>query len=351
MLRTIDRYKNDRGYILLMVVVMMLVMAVMAMGMNRRAGMQAKMAANQTRSSQTHLGQIAALEEAAWTLNRNPAWRTSSAGASYGFNGITYNRTVLDASGYSDVVTVTVSTPGGLKQLSTSFRLIEQTVISYLIADTENHRIRRVDIATGLITTFAGNGSAGHSGDDGLAINASMDKSRSVWAGAFGIVYIADTDNDCIRKIDAAETITTVAGIGRSHGFSGDGGDATNAQLDKPHGVWVDSSENIYVADTNNHVIRKVDGATGIITTVAGIGKQNGYTGDGGLATAAELNKPRGVYVDPSGNIYGCHNGYHNHHRRHRIVRRYRGWWGSHFGRAKQARRSFLRSVWKHLYC
>ncbi len=306
MLRTIDRYKNDRGYILLMVVVMMLVMAVMAFGMNRRAGMQAKMAANQTRSSQTHLGQIAALEEAAWTLNRNPAWRTGSAGENYVFAGIEYNRTVLDASlsGYSDVVTVTVSAPGGLKQLSTSFKLIKQTVISYLIADTENHRIRRVDIATGLITTFAGNGSAGHSGDDGLAINASMDKPRSVWAGAFGIVYIADTDNDCIRKIDAAETITTVAGIGRSQGFSGDGGDATNAQLDKPYGVWVDSSENIYIADTNNHVIRKVDGATGIITTVAGIGKQNGYTGDGGLATAAELNKPQGVYVDPSGNIY-----------------------------------------------
>jgi sugar lactone lactonase YvrE len=295
-----------RGYVLIVVLFMMLFMAVMAMGMNRRAGMQAKMAANQTRSSQTHLGQIAALEEAAWNLNRNPAWRTSSSGASYDFNGITYNRTVLDASltGYSDVVTVTVSAPGGLKQLSTSFQLIAQTVISYLIADTENHRIRRVDIATGLITTFAGNGSAGHSGDDGLAINASMDKPRSVWAGAFGIVYIADTDNDCIRKIDASETITTVAGIGRSHGFSGDGGDATNAQLDKPEGVAADSSGNIYIADTNNHVIRKVAAATGIITTVAGIGKQNGYTGDGGLATAAELNKPQGVYVDPSGNIY-----------------------------------------------
>ena len=295
---------GDRGYILLMVVVMMLVMAVMAFGMNRRAGMQAKMAANQTRSSQIHLGQIAALEEAAWTLNRNPAWRTISDGEKYVFAGNEYNRKVLDASGYSDVVTVTVSTPGGSKELSTSFRLIPETVISYLIADTENHRIRKVDISTGLITTFAGNGSSGHSGDGGLAINASLDKPRSVWAGAFGIVYIADTGNDCIRKIDASETITTVAGIGRSHGFSGDGGDATNAQLDKPRGVWVDSSENIYIADTNNHVIRKVDAATGIITTVAGIGKQNGYTGDTGLATAAELNKPQGVYVDPAGNIY-----------------------------------------------
>ena len=246
-----------------MVVVMMLVMAVMAFGMNRRAGMQAKMAANQTRSSQTHLGQIAALEEAAWTLNRHPAWRTSSAGEDYTFNGITYNRTVLDASlaGYSDVVTVTVTAPGGSKKLSTSFQLIAQTVISYLIADTENHRIRKVDIATGLITTFAGNGSSGYSGDDGPATDASMDNPRSVSADQSGNVFIADTENHRIRKVDAAGTITTMAGTGRHHDFSGDGGQATSAQLDEPEGVWVDFSGNIYIADTENHVIRKVDAA------------------------------------------------------------------------------------------
>ena len=297
-------FRGDRGYILLMVVVMMLVMAVMAFGMNRRAGMQAKMAANQTRSSQTHLGQIAALEDAAWTLNRNPAWRTSDAGEDYTFNGIKYKRFVLDASGYSDVVTATVLAPGGLKKVSTSFRLIQETVISYLIADTENHRIRRVDIATGLITTFAGNGSSGYSGDDGPATDASMQKPGGVWAGEFGIVYIADTENHCIRKVDAAGTITTVVGIGGSHDFSGDGGQATSAQLDNPEGVWVDSSENIYIADTENHVIRKVDATTGIINTVAGIGKQHDYTGDGGPATAAKLDKPRGVWVDSSENIY-----------------------------------------------
>jgi len=295
--------RGDRGYILLMVVVMMLVMAVMAFGMNRRAGMQAKMAANQTRSSQTHLGQIAALEDAAWTLNRNPAWRTSDAGEDYTFNGIKYKRFVLDASGYSDVVTATVLAPGGLKKVSTSFRLIQETVISYLIADTENHRIRRVDIATGLITTFAGNGSSGYSGDDGPATDASMQKPGGVWAGEFGIVYIADTENHCIRKVDAAGTITTVAGIGGSHDFSGDGGQATSAQLDKPEGVWVDSSENIYIADTENHVIRKVDATTGFITTVAGNGS-GGYSGDGGPATAAELKRPEGVWVDSSENIY-----------------------------------------------
>ncbi len=297
-------HRDDRGYILLMVVVMMLVMAVMAFGMNRRAGMQAKMATNQTRSSQTHLGQIAALEDAAWLLNRDPGWRTSGAGEDYTFSGIKYKRFVLDASGYSDVVTVTVTAPGGLKKLSSSFRVITPTVTYYLIADTDNHSIRRVDTSTGVITTFAGTGSSGYSGNGGPAISANLNKPRGVFADGAGNIYIADTDNDCIRKVDASETITTVAGIGGSHDFSGDGGDATNAKLDKPRGVAADYAGNIYIADTNNHVIRKVDATTGIIDTVAGIGKQNGYTGDGGLATAAKLDKPRGVWVDGSGNIY-----------------------------------------------
>jgi Tfp pilus assembly protein PilX len=168
-----------------MVVVMMLVMAVMAFGMNRRAGMRAKMATNQTRSSQTHLGQIAALEEAAWTLNRNPAWRTSSAGVNYDFAGITYNLTVLDASlaGYSDVVNVTVTAPGGLKKLSSSFLVITPTVLYYLIADS-----------TGIITTFAGTGSSGYSGDGGPAVSAKFNKPRGMFADEAGHIYIAESE-------------------------------------------------------------------------------------------------------------------------------------------------------------
>jgi streptogramin lyase len=306
MLRTIDRYKNDRGYILLMVVVMMLVMAVMAFGMNRRAGMQAKMAANQTRSSQTHLGQIAALEEAAWTLNRNPAWRTSSSGASYDFNGITYNRTVLDASlaGYSDVVTVTVSAPGGLKQLGTSFQLIAQTVISYLIADAENHRIRKVDIATGLITTFAGNGSPGYSGDDGPATDATINYPKGLCADQSGNVFIADTLNHRIRKVDPDGIITPFAGDGSS-GYSGNGGPATSASMDEPHGVAVDGLGNVYIADTKNHRIRMVDTLDNM-NPFAGSGN-NSYqelTDEDVLATTASLNEPNGVYVDASGNVF-----------------------------------------------
>ena len=359
---------GDRGYILLMVVVMMLVMAVMAFGMNRRAGMQAKMAANQTRSSQTHLGQIAALEDAAWTLNRNPAWRTSDAGEKYDFAGIDYRRFVLDASGYSDVVTVTVTAPGGLKKLSSSFRVITPTVTYYLIADTENHSIRRVDTSTGVITTFAGTGSSGYSGDGGPAVSAKLRKPSGVFADEAGNIYIADTDNHRVRMVDAAtEIITRVAGSGgneydeeddedvspfsanlnkpsgvyvdasgniyiadtencmirkvdvstnkinrvagatdgedRLCGWSGDGGLATNTRLNKPQGVWVDASGNIYIADTENNRIRMVDATTQIISTIAGNGG-SGYTGDNGPATAAELHKPNGVLVDVSGNIY-----------------------------------------------
>jgi streptogramin lyase len=306
-------HMGDRGYILLMVVVMMLVMAVMAFGMNRRAGMQAKMAANQTRSSQTHLGQIAALEEAAWTLNRNPAWRTSSAGVNYDFAGITYNLTVLDASlaGYSDVVNVTVTAPGGLKKLSSSFLVFTPTVTYYLIADTDNHSIRRVDTSTGIITTFAGTGSSGYSGDGGPAVSAKFNKPRGIFADEAGHIYIADTDNHRVRMVDAATgIITLVAGSGNDNYDQGSDEDVSplSAHLKKPRGVYVDASGNIYIADTENCMIRKVDVSTNKINRVAGATDGQdplcGWSGDGGLATNTRLDKPRGVWVDASGNIY-----------------------------------------------
>jgi len=305
MLRTIDKHKNDRGYILIVVVLMMLVMAAMAAGMNRRAGMQARVTANQTRNSQVHLGQIAAIEQAAWTLSRNPAWRTGGSGEDYVFDGITYNRTVVDASitGFNDVVTVTVKAPGGgIKQFSTAFQLVPQTRIFYLIADTENHVIRRVDTTTGIIDTIAGTGNAGYTGDNGPAVEARLDQPLGVFVDSSENIYIADSENHVIRKVDGAtREITTVAGNG-SYGYSGDGGSATLAQLYKPSGIFVDALQNIYIADTENHVIRKVDGATGIITTVAGNGSGD-YSGDGDQAILASLKKPGTVWVDEIGNL------------------------------------------------
>ncbi|WP_461080471.1 NHL domain-containing protein [Spirosoma flavus] len=166
------------------------------------------------------------------------------------------------------------------------------------IADYENHRIRKVGLS-GVITTVAGNGTPGYSGDGGTAIEAQLGNPISVAVDGGGNLYIAS--NNRIRKVNTAGVITTVAGNGTS-GYSGDGGMATSAQLSAPWGVAVDGSGNLYVADQSNFRIRKVN-AAGVITTVAGNGSY-GYSGDGGLATSAQLRIPTGVAVDGGGNLY-----------------------------------------------
>jgi streptogramin lyase len=171
------------------------------------------------------------------------------------------------------------------------------------IADTYNQRIREVDAITHDITTVAGNGSSGSSGDGGTATNASLSYPRSVAVDGSGNIYIADTSNQRIREVvHSTGNITTVAGNG-TYGYSGDGGPAASAKLANPYGVAVDGSGNIYIADTDNNRIRKVDATTHDITTVAGNGT-GGFSGDGGPATSATLTSPYGVAVDSSGNIF-----------------------------------------------
>jgi len=171
------------------------------------------------------------------------------------------------------------------------------------IADQNNHRIRKVDASTGNITTIAGNGTAAYSGDGGPAASASINRPTGVTVDASGNIYIADQNNNCIRKVDASTgDITTIAGNG-TKGYSGDGGPAASASLDHPTGAAIDGSGNIYIADYSNHSIRKMDASTGNITTVAGNGTA-GYSGDGGPAASASLSNPYGVAVDGSGNIY-----------------------------------------------
>lgn len=168
------------------------------------------------------------------------------------------------------------------------------------IADYANYRIRKVD-GNGIITTVAGNGNNGFSGDGGPATQASLSPVRDVAVDRFGNLYISDTYNDRIRKVDVNGYITTVAGNGTRF-FSGDGGPATQASISYPHGVSVDGLGNIYFADVSNSRIRKVD-ANGIITTVAGNGI-SGFSGDGGPATQASLYSSLGVTVDGRGNLY-----------------------------------------------
>ncbi len=168
------------------------------------------------------------------------------------------------------------------------------------IADCGNSVIRKVD-TNGIITTIAGGGTMGYSGDGGPATNASLSYPFGVTVDGLGNLFIADYYNNCIRKVSTNGIIRTVAGNG-TNGYSGDGGPAINARLNWPNGVTTDVPGNLFVADTGNNVIRKVD-TNGIITTVVGNGT-NGYSGDGGAATNASLSEPKGVSLDASGNLF-----------------------------------------------
>lgn len=176
------------------------------------------------------------------------------------------------------------------------------------IADTVDQQIRKIDASTGVITTVAGNGQRGFSGDGQLAVNAQLSFPDDVAVDSVGNIYIADTGNWVIRKVSASTgIITTIAGTPDAGGYSGDGGPATKALLYYPEGMAVDASGNVYIADTNNNRVRKVTAATGIISTVAGDGNL-GSPGDGGPATSATLS-PGAVALDSSGNLYiavGC---------------------------------------------
>jgi uncharacterized repeat protein (TIGR01451 family) len=162
------------------------------------------------------------------------------------------------------------------------------------------NRVRKVTPA-GAISTLAGTGVTGNAGDGGPAVSAQLNNSNGIAFDASGNLFIADTGNNTVRKVSAAGTISTVAGNG-SPGYSGDLGPATAAQLNTPTGVAVDASGNLFIADTYNQVVRKVD-ATGKIKTYAGVGSV-GFSGDNGPATAAQLNYPQNVAVDPSGNLF-----------------------------------------------
>ncbi len=168
------------------------------------------------------------------------------------------------------------------------------------IADASNNRIRKINTG-GIISTIAGTGVAGYSGDGAAATLAQLNSPFGVTVDVAGNVFIADASNNRVRKINTGGIISTIAGTGVL-GYSGDGAAAALAQLSYPYGVVVDAAGNVYISDNANHRIRKID-INGIISTIAGTGVA-GYSGDGAAATLAQLNYPSGIAVDAAGTVY-----------------------------------------------
>jgi hypothetical protein len=185
-------------------------------------------------------------------------------------------------------------------QLNHPFGVLADNAGNVYISDPVNARVRKVN-ASGIITTFAGNGIYGYSGDFGPAINANIRGAVGLAIDTFGNVFIADRDTSVIRKVDKNGIITTFAGTSIP-GYSGNGGPATSAQLAGPIGLATDIAGNVYIADGVEYVIRKVD-LSGTITTFAG-NHTWGNTGDNGPATSAQLVDPTGIAVDSIGNVY-----------------------------------------------
>jgi hypothetical protein len=178
-----------------------------------------------------------------------------------------------------------------------------------LIADIQDQRIRRVDLRTGIITTIAGTGEKSRAGDGKRATEASIMGARAVCMDKLGNTYICEREGNGVRKVDARGILTTVAGAEAVRGYSGDGGPALAAAWGAPKAIRCDPQNNIIVVDTENNAVRRIDTHTGIVNTIAG--GHPGDNGDGGPATAAGLARPHGCGLDSAGNLYIADT--HNH--------------------------------------
>ena len=211
----------------------------------------------------------------------------------------TFAQTIITIAGTGSLGYSGDGAPATSAQFQGPWGIASDNTGNLYVADCNNHRVREID-TMGIIRTIAGNGIGGYSGDGGQATAAQLADAAGIAVDGSGNLYIADEDNNCIRKVNSSGIITTIAGNGAG-GYFGDGGPATLAELYHPTSVCIDGLGNVYIGDITNARIRKVD-TSGIITTFAGNGI-GGYSGDGGTATAAELWNPTSVTIDAYGNL------------------------------------------------
>ena len=195
--------------------------------------------------------------------------------------------------------------PATSANIGPSFAIKADSLGNFYFADQFNDVIRKVTASTGIISTVAGSaGTCDATGDGGPAVSAALCGPQGLALDGAGNIYIADTLNDTVRRIDSVTgIISTIAGVPHTRGYSGDGGPATSARMYFPLGIAVDTAGNVYVGERGNYIVRRIDAATGIITTFAGNGT-TGFSGDGALATAAQIGVPDDVALDSSGNLY-----------------------------------------------
>jgi len=323
---------STRGFSLIFVVFLSVLVAAAGLGAGRVAVLQARRSDAMVQGAVALYAAEAGLQRAVCKKLGDPAWDAGFDNQS--FAGATYSVVVDQPTPFDDLV-MTATARAGTSRREVSIRaylridrvcgmgwggyngdgipaysafvdnpegLSLDAAGNLYVADSGNHRVRRIDRDTSVITTVAGNGTPGFGGDNGPAAQAALDTPTDVFAVASGDIYICDRDNHCIRMVDdATGEITTVAGQGTLSGYDGDGGPAADALLNAPSGIWVTPSGTMYIADTDNHMVRKVDAGT--ITTVAGNGT-SGYNGNGLPAVQSWINAPSGVCVAQNGDVY-----------------------------------------------
>ncbi len=324
---------NEHGAAIVLAVFFAVLIAIIGISIAQVVTIQSSVAANRIRDEKAFYIAEAGVQHAIFKVRKNTTWLTGFPAENFG-DGL-YSVALAQPSLADDLVVTSAGKvgestrsltvraayrietfagtgldgyngdgiPAAAAQLNQPYGVCSDAAGNIYIADTENDRIRRVDRSTGLISTAAGTGTSGYSGDGGPATLAELNKPEDVFVHSSGDIYIADTKNYCIRKVDASDgNIYRVAGVAEVSGNTGDGGPALNALLNDPAGVFVDEAGNIYIADRNNHKIRKVNKITGNIFTDAGTGTA-GYNGDNIDATTAELNNPSDVWVNEAGDI------------------------------------------------